>query len=164
MFIKLTNLDVHLTWDDLRKLADKYLPRGISVYEIKSKESSVIIEGEATSPVSTPWSVCLEPLRTDDETSLVFHFKSIKVDGGLARTGLWFFKNLLRFDWSKDTEETLVEVCAKKMPGAWAEGKHLCIDLARCLSELTGSTVRIGTIKSFAANKGGLHFVIQSAK
>lgn len=162
--MKLTDLDVQLTWDDLQSLLDKVLKKKGSIYEIKFKDSSVNIEGVLRSPVDTPWSVCLEPLRTDDEKSLVFHFRSIKIDSGLARTGLWCFKNLLRFDWSKDIEETLVEECSKKIPGSWAEGKHLCIDLAGCLSELTGTPVRIGKIKSFAANNSGLHFIVQNSK
>ena len=162
--MNLPNLDIRLTWDDLQNLLYKTLKDRVSIFEIKSRGSSVVIEGSATGIITAPWTLCFEPLPCEDGKCLVLHIQSFELEGGLARTGFKLFKNLIRFDWSREDEETLVEICSNKIPGASAQGRYLYVDLADFFSSWTGSSVRMGTIKSFVANRSGLHLVIRNSK
>ena len=162
--MKLSNLDIFLTWDDLKALLGKSKQRGFAVHDIKSSGANVNVAGEAS--VVGNWSACFEPMISDDGRCLVIRVDSFKLKEGLARFGFWFVKNCWKFDWSHNREEFLVETCAKSIKGAWADGKHLLIDFATLLStvvKMDNSQVQVGKITRFRSTGDGLRFAIESA-
>lgn len=163
--MRLSNLDVFLTWDDLKALLRNSKQDVFLIHDIKSSGVDVIVTGEASVVGCTAnWSACFEPMRSDDGRCLVFHVKSFGLKEGFARFGFKFFKNFCKFDWSHNSEEFLVETCAKSIKGAWADGKHLLIDFATLLSavvKMDNAQVQVGKITRFRSTGDGLHFAIE---
>lgn len=156
--MKLSNLDVFLTWDDLMTLFDKFTPEGLDIQDLNTNGESIVINGtKSIIGVSADWSVCLKPMESADGKCLVFQIESFELE--YAPLFDVFTK------WSRSREANLARICAKKFgEGASAEDNQLWIDLSAFFSAKTDSNVRIGKVKHFRSGKRGLRLVIESAK
>lgn len=159
--MKLSNLDVFLTWDDLMTLSDKFSPEWLDIHDINPNGSSIVINGEASKiGVSADWSVCLEPMESADEKCLVFQIESFELKRGFKRFLFDTFTN-----WGRSREGNLARMCAKAFgEGASANENQLWIDLPAFISAKGELDVRIGKVKHFRSDKRGLRLVIESAK
>ena len=166
--MRLSNLDFFLAWDDLKTLLRNSKQDRFVIHDIKSSGVDVIVDGEASVVGCTAnWSACFEPMISDDGLCIVFYVKSFELKEGFARFGFQFFKNFCKFDWGHDSEEFLVNKVAETMSakGAWADGKHLLIDIATLLSsvvKMDHSRVQVGRITRFRSTGDGLRFAIES--
>ena len=156
--MKLSDLDVFLTWDDLVSLLNDSMPAGLAIYDMQSQGDSVAIIGTASFfGLSSDWSACLEPIESANGKCLVFQIESFVPERGFLFD---FFTN-----WFRSREENLARFLAKRFgEGASAEGNQLWIDLPEFLSAKTDLNVRIGKVKLFRSNKRGLRLVIESAR
>jgi hypothetical protein len=156
--MKLSNLDVFLTWDDLMTLFDRFAPGGLDITDISPNGESIVIDGEYSKVgLSADWSVCFEPMESADGKCLVFQIESFELDYAPLFD---IFTN-----WGRSRETNLARICAKRFgEGASAEDTQLWIDLPAFLSAKTDLDVRIGKVKQFRSDKRGLRLVIESAK
>ena len=156
--MKLSNLDVFLTWDDLMTRFDRFVPEGLDITDINPNGESIVIDGEYSKVgLSADWSVCFEPMESADGKCLVFQIESFELDYASLFD---VFTN-----WGRSREANLARICANKFgKGASAEDNQLWIDLPAFISAKTDLDVRIGKVKHFRSDKRGLRLVIESAK
>ena len=102
--MNLSNLNILLTWIDLKLLLANLNREGFAIHDINPVGESVTVEGEATKKgFLVNWAVCIEPMKSDDGRCLVFCVKSIKLKERLARYAVKFLKDFIHFDWSHNS-------------------------------------------------------------
>lgn len=157
---KLSNLDVYLAWGDLLSLLGGLKTGAVAIHGVEPSGASVTVKGQASVLGFTPnWSICFEPMRSDDGRCLVLHVRTFQC------RAFRLYKNRSPFNWTRSLEEYLVSKVSEKIPGSRAEGKHLLIDFSSLLSTIvktTNSSVHAGKIKYFRSDEGGIRLVIDN--
>lgn len=160
--MELSNLDLLLSWDDIKAFSGRLKQKIASVEYIYPKGGDIIAEGKAS--VAGDWSVCLEPKKSSDGRNLHFQIKAFELKAGAARLGFKAFKNFNPCNWNRSNEAYLVKKCAEKIngkyKGALAVKDCLQIDLASLLSAVLKTSIQVGKIMWLRIEEGGLRIVI----
>ena len=156
--MELSNLDLLLSWDDVKAFSSRLKQKIVSIEYIYPKGGDIVSEGKAS--VAGDWSVCLEPKKSIDGKHLLFHVKAFELKAGAARIGFKAFKNFNPLNWNRSNEEYLVKKCAEKIngkfKGALPDKDCLQIDLASLLSAVLKTSIQIGRITWLRIEEGGI--------